>query len=88
MAKAKSLPINTVRIGNISCSVWDREGTNKNGEIFTSYNASLQSSYKDETGTVRFTDSINERDMLNAAACLEKAFWNIKEIRSKTKEIK
>jgi hypothetical protein len=62
-------PAKTVRIGNVSASIWKR--TAKDGSS-TYYTVQLQRSYRTDEGP-QYTDSFNHDDLLNVAELARRA---------------
>lgn len=63
-------PVQKFRIGNVTASVWENEGT-RDGSVF--HTVTLQRSFRNGDGEYQNSDSLNSGDLLNAAKVLERA---------------
>jgi hypothetical protein len=61
-APAKRLPIKTIRVGDVSASIWSREHQTKDGTL-TFHSVSFERSYKDRDGAYRYTKSFDADDL-------------------------
>lgn len=61
-------PVHTIRLGNVSASVWQRTG--KRG---TFHEVTVQRSYKGKDGKPAYTGSFNARDLDTLKAALDLA---------------
>ena len=65
-------PIKRIRVGNITVSIFQDQGTGKNGP-FTYHSVVIQRSYRDNAGDWKHTASLNGNDIPNASAALNLA---------------
>ena len=75
-AEPKRKPVQQLRIGTLSASVWRQEGSN--GRPF--YNVTVQRAFKrDEASEWEHTDSFGRSDLLEVAKLLDAAHsWIVK----------
>lgn len=62
-------PVKKFRIGYLSVTIWKQEV--EGGKPF--YTVELSRTYKDSSGNLKNTSSLNHDDLLNAAALLKRA---------------
>lgn len=62
-------PVKKFRIGYLSVSIWKQEV--QGGKAF--HTVELVRTYKDSSGALKNTSSLNQDDLLNAAKLLERA---------------
>jgi hypothetical protein len=71
-APAKRLPVKTIRVGDVSASVWERLHQTKDGTL-TFYSVSFERSYKDRDGAYRYTRSFDPECLGRLVAVVQEA---------------
>jgi hypothetical protein len=69
---AKRTPIKTIRVEDVSASVWTRQHPVQ-GETRTFYSVTLERSYKDRDGAYRYTKSFDADDLGKVVAACQQA---------------
>ena len=69
---AKRRPIESIRIGDVSASIWARQHQVR-GELKTFYSLTLERSYRDRTGAFQFTKSFDPDSLGSLVAVIQKA---------------
>ena len=67
-------PVNKIRYGAVSVSIWRDIYRNARGEEFEVHSVVLDRTYKDRDGDWKHTNSLKETDVPKAIAALEDAF--------------
>ena len=75
-------PVKQIRSGNVVVSIWENEKRDGNGRYRS---VTIQRTYRDGDGKWRYADSFFERDLLQVAHGVTKAFDACGEIRSEAK---
>jgi len=84
--EAKKKPVNNLRLGNFSSSVWENTGKDKSDKAFTYLSVQIQRSYKDnKTGEWNNDEKMSLRtsDLPKLILLLQKTF---EEVSFKSKE--
>lgn len=61
-------PAKKLRIGYVTATIWKNEGNDR-----PFYTVEVARTYKDESGALQNTSSLNHADLLNAVKLLERA---------------
>lgn len=67
-------PEKKFRAGAVAATVWQNQGTNKEGQVVGYKTVSLQRSYKDKEGNWKNAGSFRVSDLPRAALVLQKAY--------------
>ena len=71
-ASEKRRPIESIRIGDVSASIWSRLHQVR-GELKTFYSLTLERSFRDRTGSYQYTKSFDPDSLGSLVAVIQKA---------------
>lgn len=77
---AQRKPIQTVRIGDVSASIWSRDHQVR-GELRTFYSVTLERSFRDRDGAYRYTKSFDPDSLGSLVAVIQKADEYLQRLR-------
>lgn len=66
-------PIKNYRFGPVSLSVWENEGTGKDGVKFTTKSFQLAKNYKDKDDKWQATNNYKVNELVNVIQCAQSA---------------
>lgn len=70
----KNLPEKKFRAGAVVATIWQNQGTNKEGQVVGFKTVSLQRRYKDKEGNWKSAGSFRVSDLPKAALVMQKAY--------------
>ena len=71
--KPTQRPIDTVRVGRVASSIWER--SDAKGNRF--YSVTISRSYRDQDGKIQFTDSYGHHDLLRLEKVVSETFRRV-----------
>ncbi len=80
--KQSNPPIDTVRIGRVSSSIWER--TDAKGNRF--YSVTFSRSYRDENGKIQYADSYGHHDLLRLEKVAGETFRRVDQLEQQDRE--
>ena len=67
----KRRPVDTIRIGDVSCSIWKREAQMQ-GALRRFYSCTFERSYKDRDGSYKYTKTFDRDSLGSLVAVIQK----------------
>jgi hypothetical protein len=83
--KAKKLPIKTIRVDDVSCSIFSHE-RERNGSVSVNYSCGFSRSYKDRDGTWKHTPWFGFDELGAIVSCAQQAHEYIVALNSDAAE--